>query len=103
MKLSQPMPKSLPSTESRFSVGLIDSLKMASSDSVSRSRGPTRSIGVSFMPSGIQRLVTHGLPSALPIAAPMRRHAMPWLIQNVRIAWSAWDSVMLSAAFGCEK
>ena len=33
-------------------------LKTASSDSASRSRGPRRSAGVSFMPSGIQTLVT---------------------------------------------
>ena len=60
-------------------------------------------MGESFIPSGIHRLVTHGVPSALPIAAPMRRQAMPWSIQNARMAGSACDSVMLSAAFGCEK
>ena len=79
------------------------SSKIASSDASSRSRGPTRSIGVSFMPSGIQRLVTQALPSALPIAAPIRRQAMPCSIQNSRIAVSACDSVKLSAALGCEK
>ena len=35
-------------------------LKTVSSDSVSRSRGPTRSIGVSFKPSGIHTFVTQG-------------------------------------------
>ena len=49
-------------------------------------RGPLRSTGVSLEPSGIQTLVMHGVPSALPIAAPMRRQAMPWSIQNRRIA-----------------
>ena len=36
-------------------------------------------------PSGIQTLVTQGDPSALPIAAPMRRQAIPWSIQNWRM------------------
>ena len=37
--------------------------------SARRSRGPLRSAGVSFMPSGIQTLVRQVLPRALPIAA----------------------------------
>ena len=41
---------------------------------------------MSLEPSGIQTLVTQGVPSALPIAAPIRRQAMPWSIQNRRIA-----------------
>ena len=45
-------------------------------------RGPLRSIGLSLEPSGIQTLVTQGVPRALPIAAPIRRQAMPWSIQN---------------------
>ena len=65
--------------------GSIGSAKIASSDSSSRSRGPTRSTGVSFMPSGIQRFVTHGVPSARPIAAAIRRHACPCAIQKSRI------------------
>ena len=40
------------------------------------------------MPSGIQKLVTHGVPSAFPIAAPIVRHARPCRIQNSRVAWS---------------
>ena len=79
------------------------SSKIASSEASSRSRGPTRSIGVSFMPSGIQKLVMQVVSSALPIAAPMRRQARPWAIQNSRMPESACDSVMLSAARGCEK
>ncbi len=71
--------------------------------SISRWRGPRRSTGVSFMPSGIQRFVTQGLPRARPNAAPIWRQAMPCAIQNSRIARSGWDSVKLSAAFGCEK
>ena len=59
---------------------------ISSSDATSRSRGPRRSTGVSFMPSGIQWFVTHGVPSAAPIAAPMRRHAIAWRIQKARIA-----------------
>jgi hypothetical protein len=55
------------------------------------------------MPSGIQKLVMQVLPSAWPIAPPIRRHAAPWAIQNSRIAGSACDSVKLSAALGCEK
>ena len=47
--------------------------KTVSSASASRSRGPRRSAGVSFMPSGIQTLVTAGVPSALPMAAPISR------------------------------
>ncbi len=75
----------------------------ASSASISRARGPDRSIGVSFIPSGIQKLVTHGWPSARPIASAIWRQAMPWRIQNSRMPLSACDSVTLSAAFGCEK
>jgi hypothetical protein len=60
-------------------------------------------MGVSFIPSGIQKLVMQVLPSAFPIASPIRRHAMPCAIQNSRIAGSACDSVKLSAALGCEK
>ena len=51
--------------------GRSSSAKMASSDSARRSRGPLRSAGVSFMPSGIQTLVTQGVPRALPMAAPI--------------------------------
>ena len=69
------MPNSLPSTASRLCAGSSGSANIASSDSISRSRGPIRSTGVSFMPSGIQTLVTQGVPSAFPIAAPIRRHA----------------------------
>ena len=65
--------------------GSIGSAKIVSRASARRSRGPARSIGVSLEPSGIQTFVTHGVPSALPKAAPMRRQAMPWSIQNRRI------------------
>ena len=46
------------------------------------------------MPSGIQELVTHGLPRAAPIAAPILRQAMPCSIQNLRMPVSGWASVM---------
>ena len=51
-------------------------LKTASSDCSRRSRGLRRSAGVSFMPSGIQTLVTVGEPVVLPIAAPISRLAL---------------------------
>ena len=69
--------------------GSIGSAKIASSASARRSRGPARSIGLSLEPSGIQTFVTQGVPRALPNAAPMRRQAIPWSIQNRRIAGSA--------------
>ena len=92
------MPKSLPSTASRLCLGSIGSAKMASSDSASRSRGPLRSTGVSFEPSGIQTLVTQASPGASPIAAPIRRQAMPCSIQNRRMPASGWARVKPSAA-----
>ena len=55
----------------------IDPAWIASSDIASRSRGPFRSTGASFDPSGIQMFVTQGDPSAPPIAAPIRRQAIP--------------------------
>ena len=76
---------------------------MASSDSARRSRGPLRSAGVSFMPSGIQRLVTQVLPRALPMAAPISRQRMPCSIQNLRIALFGCESVKPSAALGWAK
>ncbi len=91
------------STASRLKAGSIGSAKTASSDRASRSRGALRSTGVSFEPSGIQTLVTHGLPSASPMAAPMRRQAMPCSIQKSRIAASGCDSVRPSAALGWAK
>ena len=48
-------------------------------------------------------LVTHGVPSACPNDAPMRREAMQWSIQNWRMAGSALASVKPDADFGCEK
>ena len=39
--------------------------------------GPCGRSGGSLEPSGIQTLVMQGVPSALPIAAPIRRQAMP--------------------------
>jgi len=54
-------------------------LKTASSASTRRSRGPRRSAGVSFMPSGIQKLLRQVSPRALPMAAPISRERMPVL------------------------
>ena len=66
--------------------------------------GPTRSTGVSFMPSGIQTFVTQGVPSALPIAARdlAARDAVA-RSRTARMPSSRCDSVKPSAAFGCEK
>ena len=52
------------------------SAKMASNDWANNCRGPLRSTGVSLQPSGIHTLVTHGDPSASPMAAPIFRQAM---------------------------
>src|ERR1017187_10077109 len=87
------MPKSLGSTESTLYLGLIFFVKTASSDSTRRSRGPRRSAGVSFMPSGIQKLFRQVLPRALPMAAPISRDRMPCSIQNWRVALLALLSV----------
>src|ERR1035441_7126650 len=78
------MPKSLGSTESTLYLGAIFFLKTASSATARRSRGPRRSAGVSFMPSGIQTLLRQVLPRALPIAAPISRERIPCSIQNWR-------------------
>src|ERR1700722_6247322 len=97
------MPNNLDSTASRLCFGSIDLAKMASSDSVRRSRGPERSTGVSLEPSGIQTLVTQVLARDLPMAAPILRQAIPWAIQKERIAGSGLVSVKPSAALGCAK
>ena len=65
--------------------------------------GPCGRWAMSFMPSGIQTLVTHGVPRALPKAAPIFRQTMPWSIQNLRMAGSGWASVKPSAALGWAK
>ena len=54
-------------------------------------------------PSGIQMLVTHGVPSVWPKYAPIRRAARQCSIQNCRRPASALASVKPSPASGCEK
>ena len=103
MQLSLPIPKSLGSTASRLCFGERAFSNTASSDSASRSRGASRSAGVSLNPSGTQTLVTQGVPSALPIAAPISRDRRQCSIQNFLIPLSACDRVNPSAALGCEK
>ena len=55
------------------------------------------------MPSGIQTLVTQGVPWRRPMASPILRQAMPCSTQKRRMPSSRWLSVKPSAAFGCEK
>jgi len=88
---------------SRFCLGSIGSANISSSDFARRWRGASRSTVTSFIPSGIQTLVTQGVPRALPMAAPILRQQMPCSTQNLRIPSSACASVKPSAAFGCEK
>ena len=98
------MPNSLPSTASRLCFGFSGFLNMASSDSASRSRGPRRSAGVSFMPSGIQTLVTAGVAERLA----HRRADFAAGAGNARSRTGGClcprcDSVKPSADLGCEK
>src|ERR1039458_1330844 len=88
------MPKSLGSTEFTLYLGSIFFLRTASSDTARRSRGPRRSAGVSFMPSGIHTLLRQVLPRALPMAAPISRERIPCSIQNWQVALSALLSVI---------
>ena len=55
------------------------------------------------MPSGIQTLVTQGVPRRRPKASPIWRQAMPCSIQKRRMPASRWARVKPSAALGCEK
>ena len=76
---------------------------MASSDSARRARGALRSAGVSFMPSGIQTLVTQVLPRALPMAAPISRERMQCSIQNWRMPLSRMRQREAIGRFGMRK